>query len=278
MGVRGKSLMLVLLGVWWSFSAIAALKDSDCLECHSDKTLSKTNATGKEMSLFVDPARLAASAHKTNSCASCHADLTAEHPDDNLAAKPVDCHQCHERQTESYGASVHGLALKAGKLESATCRDCHDSHEVVPPISPLSPLHVSRQAETCGGCHDREAQEFAASVHGQALAAGVRDAPTCTDCHSEHKIQALTGDEAGRRISADVCSRCHASERLNTKYNLPADRVRTFFDSYHGLASSYGSTLAATCASCHGYHKILASTNSSRLAASVIRERTRNSP
>ncbi len=60
--VAGAALVVVLLGVWWSFSAIAALKDSDCLECHSDKTLSKTNATGKEMSLFVDPARLAASA------------------------------------------------------------------------------------------------------------------------------------------------------------------------------------------------------------------------
>jgi formate dehydrogenase gamma subunit len=48
---------------------------------------------------------------------------------------------------------------------------------------------------------------------------------------------------------------------LNTKYNLPADRVRTFFDSYHGLASAYGSTLAANCASCHGYHKILPSTD-----------------
>jgi formate dehydrogenase gamma subunit len=261
MGVRGKSLVLVMLGVWWSFSTLAALKDSDCLECHSDKTLTKTNANGKEISLFVDPARLAASAHKTNTCASCHSDLTPEHPDDNLAAKPVDCHRCHERQTESYGASVHGLALKAGKLEAATCRDCHDSHEVVAPISPLSPLHVTRQAETCGGCHDQEAQDFAASVHGKALATGVREAPTCTDCHSEHKIQALTGDEAGRKISADVCSRCHASERLNTKYNLPTDRVRTFFDSYHGLASSYGSTLAANCASCHGYHKILASTD-----------------
>jgi hypothetical protein len=54
---------------------------------------------------------------------------------------------------------------------------------------------------------------------------------------------------------------CHASERLNTKYNLPADRVRTFFDSYHGLANAYGSTLAANCASCHGYHKILPSTD-----------------
>jgi len=54
-----------------------------------------------------------------------------------------------------------------------------------------------------------------------------------------------------------VCSKCHASEQLNTKYNLPADRVQTFFESYHGLAAQYGSTLAANCASCHGYHKIL---------------------
>jgi len=261
MSVRGKSLVVAALGVWLPLISIAAMKDSDCLECHADKTLTKTNTSGKEISLFVDAAKLAASAHHTNTCAGCHSDLTAEHPDDNLSAKPVDCRQCHERQTESYGASVHGLAFKAGRADSAVCQDCHDSHEVVPPISPLSPLHVSRQAETCGGCHDQEAQDFATSVHGKALAAGVREAPTCTDCHSEHEIQALTSDEAGRKISADVCSRCHASERLNTKYNLPADRVRTFFDSYHGLASSYGSTLAANCASCHGYHKILASTD-----------------
>ena len=39
----------------------AGLKDSDCLECHSDKTLSKTNAAGKEILLFVDPAKLASS-------------------------------------------------------------------------------------------------------------------------------------------------------------------------------------------------------------------------
>ena len=63
------------------------------------------------------------------------------------------------------------------------------------------------------------------------------------------------------KISAEVCSRCHASERLNTKYNLPADRVRTFFESYHGLASQYGSTLAANCSSCHGYHKVLRSSD-----------------
>jgi formate dehydrogenase gamma subunit len=265
MGNRGK--VVVALAVTWLALAGATLsvladgiKNSACLECHSDKTLTKTNAAGKEISLFVDETKLVASAHKTNSCASCHSDLTAKHPDDNIAAKPVDCRRCHERQTESYGASVHGLALKAGRADSATCQDCHDSHEVLPPTSPVSPLHFSRQAETCGACHDQEAKDFEASVHGKALVQGEREAPTCTDCHYEHKIEALKGGTS-RRISEDVCSRCHASERLNTKFNLPADRVRTFFESYHGLASQYGSTVAANCGSCHGYHKILPSSD-----------------
>jgi cytochrome b subunit of formate dehydrogenase len=48
---------------------------------------------------------------------------------------------------------------------------------------------------------------------------------------------------------------------LNTKFKLPPDRVKTFFESYHGLAAQYGSTLAANCASCHGYHRILPSSD-----------------
>ncbi len=34
----------------------------------------------------------------------------------------------------------------------------------------------------------------------------------------------------------------------------------TFFNSYHGLAAQYRSTVAADYASCHGYHRILPST------------------
>jgi len=236
------------------------IKDSFCLDCHSDKTLNMTNAAGKAIPLFVDPAIIAASVHKTNTCASCHADLTPKHPDDGVVAQRVDCRRCHERQNESYGTSVHGVAFLAGRADAATCQDCHDSHEVLPPSSPISPLHFSRQAATCGQCHDQEAKDLAASVHGQALGMGKREAPTCTDCHSEHKIEGLKGTSS-LKISADICSKCHASERLNTKYRLPADRVKTFFESYHGLAAQYGSTLAANCASCHGFHKILPSSD-----------------
>jgi len=42
------------------------IKNSDCLECHVDKELTKTNATGRVTSLFVDGARLQGSRHGTN--------------------------------------------------------------------------------------------------------------------------------------------------------------------------------------------------------------------
>lgn len=235
------------------------IKDSSCMDCHADKDLYKTNANGRAVSLFVDVDKIKASVHKTNTCVSCHSDITSKHPDDEIAAKPINCASCHKDQSETYGASVHGLALAKGQADSATCKDCHDTHSILPPNSPASPLHFSRLAETCGACHDQVAKEVEESVHGKALAKGHREAPTCTDCHSEHKIHGLKNSTM--QSSADMCSNCHASERLNTKYRLPPNRVKTFFDSYHGLAAQYGSTVAANCASCHGVHKILPSTD-----------------
>lgn len=254
----GRFLLPLLVLAAFHAQAVSAPGDSDCLDCHGDNTLVETNFDGRVISLFVDVARLHASAHHTNSCISCHADATGKHPDDNITLKPVNCAICHPRQTESYDASVHGLARLAGHLDAATCQDCHDSHSVIPDNQPDSPMYYTHQPETCGKCHKQEAADWAKSVHGKAVAAGNRDAPVCTDCHSEHKIESL---KSNLQISEEVCGRCHASERLNTKYNLPDDRVKTFFESYHGLASEYGSTVAANCASCHGYHKILPSSD-----------------
>lgn len=85
----------------WATAAAAAIfsaafggepvKNSDCLQCHEDKELSKTNAAGRTISLFVDAAKLAGSIHATNTCVRCHADVTEKHPDDNLAPKPERC-------------------------------------------------------------------------------------------------------------------------------------------------------------------------------------------
>jgi formate dehydrogenase gamma subunit len=244
--------------------AASEIKNSDCLDCHGDKSLTSTNAAGVVHSLFADAALLAGSAHAKTTCASCHADLTAKHPDDNVAAQPVNCSRCHEKESLSYGTSVHGQAriarVRNGAHAAPQCIDCHGTHGMLAPGLAASPLYPGNLAKTCGQCHEGESRDVMESVHGQALAAGRRDAPTCSDCHSEHKIRALK-NSSSLAISQDTCGKCHASERLNTKYNLPADRVKTFFASYHGLAAQYGSTRAANCASCHGVHRILASTD-----------------
>ncbi|HEX7570927.1 MAG TPA: hypothetical protein VF492_10520 [Verrucomicrobiae bacterium] len=107
---RGFSL-LVALFLYAGLPVFGGVKNSDCLDCHGDNTLTKINAAGKSVSLFVDAAKLKLSAHSTNACISCHADVTARHPDDNQPVAPGSCAPCHARQTDSFTASVHGLAL-----------------------------------------------------------------------------------------------------------------------------------------------------------------------
>jgi cytochrome b subunit of formate dehydrogenase len=255
---RGGTALGVLLAILVRSAEV--IPDSDCLQCHGDKELTKTNAAGQVISLFVDERVVSASRHGTNTCASCHRDIGSGHPDDQVPVNSVACAQCHQELSESYGASAHGRAVRSGQTSAATCKDCHGAHAILPRGSPASPLRPLAQLKTCGECHPEAAAEVGESVHGKALAENRRDAPSCTDCHSEHRIEALKG-ASPIKIAGQVCSRCHASERLNTKYRLPTDRVKTFLESYHGLAAKLGSTRAANCASCHGVHQILPSSD-----------------
>src|ERR1041384_3332959 len=89
------------LGLVLHTSTAQETSNKQCLECHGDKELTKTNQTGRVLSLFVDETRLASSKHATNNCVSCHADLKSTHPDDDVAAKPVDCARCHDGASQS---------------------------------------------------------------------------------------------------------------------------------------------------------------------------------
>lgn len=250
------SFLTISLSPLWT--AGETIPDETCLECHEDKELTKDLPDGQPMSLFVDPAKLKLSAHGKTQCAECHQDLTAKHPDDEKAAQAVNCAACHEKQSKSFGASVHGIALGKGSDTAATCKDCHGTHEVFPRNSVKSSIHHANLLKTCGACHGEQADDVAASVHGKAMIDGETDAPTCIDCHSEHQIIGLAAPSSSFK-TAETCSKCHANERINSRFGLPTNRVNTFFESYHGLATAGGSTLAANCASCHGYHRILSS-------------------
>ena len=56
-----------------------------------------------------------------------------------------------------------------------------------------------------------------------------------------------------------TCAECHSSVRMAKRFNLPTGMVKSYQASFHGLATKYGQTNVANCASCHGVHDILPS-------------------
>jgi cytochrome b subunit of formate dehydrogenase len=243
---------LLALATALTLAAQPSGPDAACFSCHGRKPAAHAKAP---QAPFVDKAKFEASIHGGNGCTSCHADVDlASHP--GTKAAPVVCSTCHEKPAKTYEVSTHGRARKAGNLGAAGCAECHGTHEIVKASSPTSPVRRENLHTTCGQCHPDVVADLDASVHGQATAAGVTQAPVCTDCHSDHAIEGLKS-ASPMKVSQQVCSRCHGSARMNAKFDLPDNRVTTFFDSYHGMAAKMGSPNAANCASCHGYHLVL---------------------
>jgi formate dehydrogenase gamma subunit len=167
------------------------------------------------------------------------------------------------RPVEAYEGSVHARAIREGK-KAAVCNDCHGTHDILPPSDPRSTISKRNVATTCGNCHKEVFAQYSDSIHGRAVAAGVMEAPTCTGCHGEHNILAPGNPNSPvyvTNVATATCSRCHGDTRLDARFNLPPDRVTSYENSYHGLASEAGSQTVANCASCHGVHDILPSSD-----------------
>jgi cytochrome b subunit of formate dehydrogenase len=202
-------------------------------------------------------AKLTKSMHGKVACASCHL-KHEEYPHPEKQPKPA-CSTCHAQATSDYEQSEHAAQIKKGNGQAPECSTCHGGvHEIT---SALSVEFHKAVPDTCGMCHDKVAAQFATSVHGKAVAAGIKDAPVCTDCHGGHRI--LKHDNPKSTVFSssvpDTCGRCHGNVRLMSRFGLPADRITSFNSSFHGLALKAGNQSVADCGSCHGFHDILPS-------------------
>lgn len=239
-----------------------------CQICHGKTDHHKIEASGKRVSLFVDESLLGRSTHAKLKCTECHADII-ELPHREVAA--VNCRRCHYEGNpvgapdhdglyDKYAHSVHGQEVAAGNPRAAVCQDCHGSHLVLPPDSTESKIHHSTIPTTCGNCHIETFAHYKESVHGEALAAGNMDSPVCTSCHGEHEI--IRPSDSRSRVArlqlTETCSECHGEHGVVAKYGVETDRIKTFEESFHGVASVLGDVMVANCSSCHGYHDVRA--------------------
>jgi cytochrome b subunit of formate dehydrogenase len=219
-----------------------------CSDCHGDHDILPSSVKRS-------------TTHPTNlphTCGKCHENLDITAKYDILIDNPI----------QIYNTSVHGQATMGGIYVAATCNDCHSTggtaHKILGPGSQESSINHFNIPFTCGQCHKGVENDFWEGIHGKLVARGETDAPVCTDCHGEHGI--LSPDDprspvSRSKVAEQTCSPCHESAVLNEKYGVDAGRLTTFIDSYHGLKSKAGDTHVANCASCHGVHRILPSSD-----------------
>jgi hypothetical protein len=246
--------------------ALASISLEKCTLCHGKPEFRKILVGGQVRDLFATADSLKGSVHEKKTCTDCHFDVAEiphrEHP------KRVACTHCHFKGNKegapqsdnvlAYFDSVHGKAIAKGNPKAPLCQDCHGNHMVLKTKNPEAKVAHTRVAETCGRCHIEIYAQYKGSIHGAALAKGIQDAPSCPQCHGEHRIYAH-GDPQSSVYSTKVseqCSKCHASIAIMGKFNIEVEQVATYKESFHGVASQFGSRTVANCSSCHGVHDI----------------------
>jgi formate dehydrogenase gamma subunit len=246
----------------------------DCGTCHADENSQYVTS--------LHGVALASGNPEAPTCASCHGahDILRSDKETARTSKanlPRTCASCHSRYIltrdpdvriansyKMYSEGVHAKGIRGGINVAASCNDCHGTHDLRPAADIQSTVNRRNIPKTCSKCHVDIYLRYEKGIHGKALAAGITDdTAICTDCHGEHKI--LPKDDPASNSNplniAKTCSQCHNDERIIEKYGLAGQRLATYEDSYHGLATRRGAWNTANCASCHNAHDILPAAN-----------------
>jgi nitrate/TMAO reductase-like tetraheme cytochrome c subunit len=203
----------------------------------------------------------------------CSLGVTLAQTNEIAALDQSGCLSCHRKldlqKTNGNGRPV-SLQIKAGDLDKSAhryidCVSCHpgDPHDTALKLTKLS------SAKECGTCHQYEATQASASVHGQQLSQGNSDVATCVDCHSPtgdaHSVMRVLDYDASthKKNIAETCGKCHNNVKLMGSYGVVEKVYETYMASFHGKAiqlSGHGTNQldAATCTNCHGVHNIKA--------------------
>jgi hypothetical protein len=237
-----------------------AQESSDCLDCHSDKTLSGTRK-GKILSVFVDEAKLGASTHAALACIACHADVAGKEFPHDEKLLPVDCGTCHAAEQVQHAKSLHGKAIARGDALAPHCKECHGTHEIFQAKDPRSSVYPLKVPFTCGQCHQEGSQvqkqrtihqdniieNFSESIHGEGLLKkGLIVAPNCASCHTAHSILPHTdpASSIAKKNIARTCTKCHALIELVHRKVIKGE-----------LWEKQAHILPA-CVDCHQPHKV----------------------
>lgn len=253
-------------------------KELTCVKCHADvdprlkrpcEPVQKVDCSACHLKIAEEYAisghgqRMKQKDQETPGCVYCHGNHTIKSNTDETSgtfrtAIPQLCGKCHSKDSGlkstqelsepnayfDYSQTIHGTNLtEKGLLVSATCTDCHSTHMPLGHQDNRAKIFRKNIPATCGQCHRGIYKEFTESIHFAPSGKEAEKLPTCTDCHSSHKI-AETGRSKFLHQVTDQCGVCHK------------ELSETFRETMHGKAHTLGYDKAATCTDCHTAHSI----------------------
>jgi hypothetical protein len=207
-------------------------------------------------------------AHVLPACADCHPPHKIRKVFYDQGMADAQCLGCHG-DAEPDLVSSDGRSLQVAEEEirqsrhaQVSCSQCHSGVNV----SRERPCETITQKVDCDSCHAEVGQQYEASIHGQLLARGDPNAPTCKECHGRHGVLGRLNPTAPTFAIniPTLCARCHREgEQAAERYRgAEHDIVASYTESIHGkgLLKS-GLTVTATCTSCHTPHGALPHTD-----------------
>lgn len=259
---------LVLLSL---FSTVVRAENpiEECLLCHEDPDLVMSLDDGGEMPVFIDADAFLASVHgEALVCADCHPEIqegfaSGEHPSGATAPSRRAyvlgayelCKECHFETYTRTLESIHYELSRDGVEEAPVCSDCHGAHDIPDPHQ--KQIMVDR---SCAVCHGDVAEDFAASVHGAALATGDPEVPGCASCHTAHSVEP-PHTMRFRLASPTLCLDCHADPDLVRRRGLSPWVETSYVADFHGVTAALAAgsekeptTAVVVCVDCHGVH------------------------
>jgi len=216
---------------------------SGCMVCHGDKNLIRV-VRGVPVSMYVDTAVLASSAHVKLLCTDCHVDFAYKTPhasgqtanDTWRTVAKSSCKNCHQPEFLDWAKSAHSTAgsitatSTLGRPDSSApgmprplCGDCHNGHAIPAKNDAAAQAAVHSSALImCGKCHTKSSNTYADYYHGAAYRNGAPDAPACWQCHATHLILPTANLQSTTNPDnlLHTCSQCHeaASESYVQAY------------------------------------------------------------
>jgi predicted CXXCH cytochrome family protein len=233
----------------------AGVTNDNCLACHSDPGLK----SGAGKSVAVDPDKFRASVHGQSeiSCVDCHSDLKAVKDFPHAEKlKSVNCGGCHDKETQTLRASIHGQSTVEKDGMTVGCKDCHGTHDIRAKDDFDSWTFSLNLPRTCLNCHGDKVkserggafvQLYEKSAHYRALEkSGLTLSANCGNCHGTHDVKGVrdAASKVSRKAIIKTCGQCHVGIQ------------RDYLEGVHGKDYVKGIKDVPVCTDCHSEHDI----------------------